>query len=95
MLPLRDLLIVENKVRLSSSGVREDPNGRVVALVDVVSVSEWKEYELAAATAPYWEAGWLGWHLENIRPVDCPNPVPAKLRIYEIENLDKLWKPST
>ena len=84
-LPLCDLLIVENEMRLSSKGVREDPNGRVVALVDVVAVSDWKEGELDSATAPYWEPGWLGWHLENIRPVDYPHPVPAKLRIYEVD----------
>lgn len=84
-LPLRDLLIVENKIRLSSKGVCEDPDGRAVALVDVVAVNDWKESELEAATAPYWEPGWLGWHLENVRPVDYPYSVPAKLRIYEVE----------
>lgn len=87
-LPLRDLLIVENEMRLSSKGVREDANGRAVALVDVVAVSDWKENELEAATAPYWEPGWLGWRLENIRPVDYPYPVPARLRIYEVELLE-------
>ena len=84
-LPLPDLLIVENEMRLSSKGVCEDPSWRAVALVDVVAVSDWKESELEAATAPYWEPGWLGWHLENIRPVDYPHPIPAKLRIYEVE----------
>lgn len=84
-LPLRDLLIVENKIRLSSKGVCEDLNGRAVALVDVVAVDDWKECELDAATAPFWEPGWLGWHLENVRPVDYPQPIPAKLRLYEVE----------
>lgn len=85
VLPLRDLLIVENGIRLSSKGMREDPDGRAVALVDVIAVSEWKEADLDAATAPYWEPGWLGWHLENVRAVEWPHPVPAKLRIYEVE----------
>lgn len=84
-LPLRNLLIVENGIRLSSKGVCEDPNGRAVALVDVVAVDEWRESELAAATAPYWEPGWLAWHLENVRPVEYSHPVPAKLRVYEVE----------
>lgn len=85
VLPLRDLVIVENKIRLSSAGVSEDPNGRVVALVDVKAVTEWKEEELEAATARYWEPGWLAWHLTNVRPVRCAGAVPAKLRLYEVE----------
>lgn len=89
-LPLRDLLIVENKIRLSSSGVSEDPNGRAVALVDVMTVTEWKEEELAAATARYWEPGWLAWHLANVRPLKNKETVPAKLRLYEIELLAEL-----
>ena len=85
VLPLRDLLIVENKIRLSSTGVSEDPNGRAVALVDVMAVTEWKEEDLAAATGSYWEPGWLAWHLENVRPISYPHAVPARLRIYGVE----------
>lgn len=88
--PLRDLLIVQNDIRLSRSGVTEDPNGRVVALVDVVAVTDWKEEHLAASCAPYWAAGWLAWHLENIRPLDFVEPVPACRRIYEIELSEEL-----
>lgn len=89
-LPLRDLLIVENDTRLSRSGVTEDPNGRVLALVDVVAVTDWEKEHLAASCAPYWEAGWLAWHLENIRPLDWAEAVPARRRIYEIELPEEL-----
>lgn len=85
VVPLRDLLIVENDTRLSRRGVQEDPNGRAVALVDVVAVTPWREEDLAAATAPFGEAGWLAWHLENVRPVDLDQPVTARRRIYELE----------
>ena len=85
VLPLRDLLIVENGTRLSRHGVQEDPNGRAVALVDVVAVTPWREEDVAAATAPFWEAGWLAWHLENVRPVEHAEAVPARRRLYEIE----------
>jgi hypothetical protein len=84
VLPLRDLLIVENRIRLSRKGVCEDPSGRAMALVDVASVSEWKVDGLDAAAASYWEPGWLAWRLENVRRFDYPHPIPAKLRIYKI-----------
>ena len=63
----------------------EDPDGLALALVDVVSCTEWTEDLLENSCASYWEPGWLAWHLENIRPLNISSPVPAKLRIYEIE----------
>jgi len=89
-LPLRDLLIVQNDIRLSRSRVTEDPNGRVMAMVDVVAVTDWKEEHLAASCAPYWADGWLAWHLENIRPLDRAEPIPACRRIYEVELPEEL-----
>ena len=89
-LPLRNLLIVQNDIRLSRSGVMEDPNGRAVALVDVVAVTDWTEEHLAASCAPYWDEGWLAWHLENIRPVNFVGLVPARRRIYEVELPEEL-----
>lgn len=83
-LPLRDLLIVQNNVRLSRQGVTEDPRGRVVALVDIESVADWREDDLAASCAKYWEPGWLAWRITNLRPVHYPEDVPARLRIYDL-----------
>jgi len=85
VLPLKDLLIVENEKRLSSGCMPIDPNGRVVAIVDVVEVNEWKENEVSAACGSYWENGWLGWRLENVRKIKSECVIPAKLRIYEVE----------
>ena len=82
VLPLRDLVIVQNTRRLSSTGLREDPDGRAVALVDVVGVREWRKEDVDAAGATHWEAGWFAWELETIRAIDQGIAVPARLRIY-------------
>ena len=88
-LPLRDLLIVQSRQRLSQTGVREDSNGKVIALVDVLAVREWRQEDLAAACTAQWEPGWFAWELENVRPLDRVGTVPARLRIYEIELPDE------
>ena len=86
-LPLRDLLIVQNRVRLGRGhgGVAEDSDGEAVALVDVVAVREWLECELEAACGSYWEPGWLAWELANVRAVRPEEPVVARLGIYEVQ----------
>ncbi|MEI8314167.1 MAG: ASCH domain-containing protein [Verrucomicrobiota bacterium] len=88
-LPLRDLLIVQNQQRLSSTGLREDSAGKVSALVDVMAVREWRKEDLAATCAAQWEPGWLAWELSNVRPLARIGAVPARLRIYEIELPDE------
>lgn len=83
-LPLRDLLIVQNRHRLSSGGLSEDPDGVALALVDVIGVHPWREDELAASFATVWEPGWLAWELANVRPLDRICPAPARLRLYPV-----------
>jgi len=84
-LPLKDLVIVQNEIKLGSQGVREDPNGIALALVDVITCSRWTEDLFDAACATYWEEGWLAWHLENVRPLNRKLTLPARLRIYDVE----------
>lgn len=84
-LPLRGLVIVQNKIRLGSDGIMEDLEGMAVALVDVESVEAWCEDESEPACASYWEPGWLAWRLVNVRPITPPLPCPARLRIYTVE----------
>lgn len=84
-IPLKDLLIVQNSIRLSSSGTAEDPNGTAVALVDIEAVSNWQVGDLKASCGTFWEPGWVAWKISNVRPMDCDIPVVAKLRIYEVE----------
>jgi orotate phosphoribosyltransferase len=83
-LPLRDLLIVQNRHRLSSRGLTEDPDGVALALVDVVGVHPWREDEIASSCATVWEPGWLAWELANVRPLVLVCPTPARLRLYPV-----------
>lgn len=84
-LPLLNLVIVQNKIRLSSDGITEDPEGEAVALVEVVSVDPWKESDLETSCGKFWEPGWLAWRLENVRALRFDCHFPARLRIYSIE----------
>lgn len=83
--PLRNLVIIQNRIRLGNDGIREDPDGEAVALVDVESVEEWKEADLAKACADFWEPGWLAWKLVNPRPLQLKGRFPARLRIYPVD----------
>jgi hypothetical protein len=81
---LRNLLIVENGTYLSSEHP-EDPNGRAVALVDVIGVHDWLESEVEAACSSGWQDGYLAWVLFNVKPLSGSQVVPARLRLYEVE----------
>ena len=84
-LPLRNLLIIENKTRLSRAGPNEDPYGSATALVDIVTVRPWLQTDLTATSSDTWEPGWLAWELSNIRPVSYLSHLPARRRLYELE----------
>ena len=84
-LPLRNLVIIQNTKRLSRDGLHEDPEGEVMALVDVDSVECWKESEFEQACASFWEKGWLAWKLSNIRPLSFQKQFPARLRLYPVD----------
>ncbi len=83
-LPLRDLVIVENRVFLSES-VPEDPDGRAVAIVDVIEVHPWREDEVESACSSGWQPGYFAWVLENVRALPGTDVVPAKRKLYELE----------
>jgi len=83
-LPLLDLAIVQNKRRLTRSDPY-DPDGQIVAVVDIHRIRDWLP-EDAAASCSQWEPGWLAWELENIRIVANAPSAPAKRRIYHIES---------
>ncbi|MDN5512508.1 ASCH domain-containing protein [Acinetobacter sp.] len=82
-LPLKDLVIVENKNYLSKAGDGEA--GMAVAIVDIESVHPWPKDEIEAASATYWAAGYWAWEISNVRPIDPPIAVQAKRKIYFIE----------
>jgi hypothetical protein len=58
MLPLKDLMIVENQHFLLNDG---DEDVGAVALVDIESVHPWQSDEVDAACATYWAEGYLAW----------------------------------
>lgn len=82
-LPLKDLLIVENKNFLNHDA--DEEQGVAVALVDVESVHVWQRNEVEAACARYWAEGYFAWQLSNVRPIKNRVEVPAKRKIYLIE----------
>ena len=83
LLPLRDLVIVENDNILTEKYPAE--NGRVVAMVDVVDVRPWEEKDMKASCVNVFENEWQAWVLSNIREISYPAAVPAKRKIYELE----------
>jgi hypothetical protein len=83
-LPLIDLVIVQNSRRLTA-GDPIDPDGKVVAVVDVRRIREWREEDLDASCSSTWEPGWWAWELENVRRVVDGPIVPAKRGIYDID----------
>ena len=82
--PIKDLLIVENDNYLTREG-QVDPNGRAVALVDVVAVEPWQPSHVDAACSQGWEPGYFAWHLENARPFVPAPRVAAKRKLYLVE----------
>lgn len=83
VLPLLDLLIIQNRERLGPEK-EEDPEGVAVALVDVISLRDWRRDDLDASCAKTWEPGWLAWELSNVRPFYSSGFLPAKRRIYSV-----------
>lgn len=87
-LPLHDLVIVQNETFLTDEAP-EDPAGRVVAMVDVLSVRDWTVEDLASSGATEFTEGLLAWELSNIRPMAYEKFVAARKGIYELELIPK------
>lgn len=83
-LPLLNLAIIQNSRRLTPDDPI-DPDGQLVAVVDVRNVREWKEDD-PGAPGSTWERGWLAWELDNIRVVENGPKVPAERRIFSIDS---------
>lgn len=84
LVPMKDLLIIENGKYLYNEGDR-DTNGRAVAIVDISKVEPWSEEQVTPACATFWEEGRFAWHLENIREIENHGPILAARGIYEVE----------
>lgn len=83
ILPLKDLIIVENQNFLLKDG--DEETGRVVALVDIESIHLWQSDEIEAACATYWAEGYFAWVIRNVRPIAQPIQTVAKRKLYTLE----------
>lgn len=82
--PLFDLLIVENDIFLKQDG-EIDPNGRAIALVDVLDVHEWQPSEVEQACSSGWLSDYWAWQLSNVRVINHPLSVCAERKLYSVE----------
>lgn len=83
VLPLKDVVIVENQNLLLKDG--DEESGLAVALVDIEAVHAWRVDEVEAACASYWAEGYFAWMIANVRPFDQPIQVMAKRKLYLLE----------
>jgi hypothetical protein len=83
VVPLRNLVVVENQRRLDVDG-DIDPEGVAVALIDIVAVRDWTEAD-ARRDGQTFVAGYFAWVIANVRPLEMKLRLPAKRMIYEVE----------
>ncbi|WP_328588404.1 ASCH domain-containing protein [Acinetobacter rongchengensis] len=68
-LPLKDLLIIENKNDLIQD--EDEEIGGAVVIVDIEAIHLfWTENELELAAASYREDGYWVWEISNVRPIE-------------------------
>ena len=85
VVPLRDLLIVENGRRLEQEG-DTDADGMAVAVIDITGAHPWSPEE-ALRDGHRHVAGYHAWVIENVRPIASPFPAIAARGIYEVDVL--------
>ncbi|EOC2543098.1 ASCH domain-containing protein [Vibrio parahaemolyticus] len=84
-LPMHDIALVQNEVRLTANG-QEDPNGIVVAIIDIVVCRAWdrSDCESSGCDESEFEEGWFAWEITNVRELNRPIPAIAKRGFYEL-----------
>lgn len=82
--PLRDLLIVENRIVLTGEDQR-DPDGVAVALVDVDDVHAWQPSEREAACWSDWQPGLWAWQVSRVRPIRGIFQASAQRKLYDVQ----------
>ena len=93
--PLFDLLLVQNHLRLSSKGRSEDPAGTAPARVDIISAKYWSESDASAAGGDAWEPGYFAWEIGNVRALRYPESLSARRRLYRLELDEKRLRLAT
>lgn len=82
-LPLKNLVIVENKNYLNHDDDQE--RGLAVAIIDIESIHAWQEGEVELACASTWSEGYFAWVITNIRRIEPPIKTLAKRKLYLID----------
>lgn len=90
-LPLRDLLIVENRIFLTGED-ETDPDGIAVAVVDVEEVHAWLPSELATACASRWTPDMWAWHVTHVRPIGGAVRIAARRKLYQVQVREALFE---
>ena len=90
MVPLLNLLIVENNRRLDRDG-DIDPEAMAVAVIDIIEVRDWTE-EDARRGGNTFAPGYFAWVIANVRPIDSPFRTQAERLIYKVEVPDEALK---
>jgi hypothetical protein len=90
-LPMLNVALVQNTKRLTKDG-DEDFDGRVVAIIDIVSCVPWEKEDCrhSGCDESDFEEGWLAWKLVNIRKLDAPVIAVAKRKFYDLTNEEVL-----
>lgn len=83
VLPIRDLLIIENDHFLTQHHATEW--GRAVAWIDIESVHPWQAHEVEAACASAWSEGYFAWVISHVRPLNETFRVLAKRKLYKLD----------
>jgi hypothetical protein len=86
-LPLKDIAIVQNKNRLSKDKI-EDPEGHIVAIVDIVSCKPWTINNCipAVCNESDFSPNLFAWEITNIRKPSTLIKATAKRKFYELSN---------
>lgn len=79
-LPVKDLLIIENKNFLNHPEAEEQEGA--LALIDVDSVHILQPHEVGAECASDCAKGYFAWQLSNILPIKNHVEASAKRKIY-------------
>ncbi|OOG55434.1 ASCH domain-containing protein [Rhodanobacter sp. C03] len=88
-LPLRDPLIIENRIFLTGED-EIDPAGIAVAVVDIEEVHAWQPWQLEAACTSQWTPDRWAWHVSRVRPIAGAFHLPAQRKLYHVVVSDAL-----
>ncbi|OLQ81174.1 hypothetical protein BIT28_08105 [Photobacterium proteolyticum] len=87
VIPMMDVALVQNKAPLHQDG-QEDPNGYVVAIIDIVGCKPWiiEDSRQGGCDESEFISGYLAWEISNVRKLSKQVNVTAKRKFYTLTN---------